>query len=344
MFKIINEGKAKIEILDESKISKKLPVFYNPVMKFNRDMSILLLNSIPDKDLQIAMPLAGSGIRGIRFLLELKKNKIKSIYFNDMKEDFFDVLKNNFSLNKLPEKEILLFNQDANIFLLESTGFDYIDVDPFGSPNPFLDSAMRRISRGGILAVTATDTSALCGTYEHACKRKYWAVPLRNELQHEFGIRILIRKVQLVAAQYEKALTPILSYDKDHYMRVIFRCEKSKEKVNELLNNHGLFDGAGPIWLGDLWDKKLLKDMIKNSVEHKEFLKSLLKEAEVGGVGFYDIHKICEIEKIYPPKFEVLMEKVKKKGYKISRTHFNRFGMKTNIERKKLVKIIQQLF
>ncbi|MCU0373510.1 MAG: ATP-binding protein, partial [Ignavibacteria bacterium] len=42
-------------------------------------------------------------------------------------------------------------------------GFDYIDIDPFGSPCPFLDAAIKRLSRGGILAVTATDTSALAG-------------------------------------------------------------------------------------------------------------------------------------------------------------------------------------
>ena len=45
MLKIITEGKAKIKIFEEKKISKKLPIFYNPIMKFNRDISILLLNS-----------------------------------------------------------------------------------------------------------------------------------------------------------------------------------------------------------------------------------------------------------------------------------------------------------
>jgi len=218
--KVVEEGKAKIKVSDESKISKKLPVFYNPVMKLNRDLSILLLNSIPENNLNIALPLAGSGVRGLRFLLELKKSKMKTLYFNDYKEDFYQILKNNFSLNKLPDKEIIISNDDANLFLLEGFGFDYIDIDPFGTPNPFLDSAVKRISRNGILAVTATDTSALAGTYPDACMRKYWAAPLRNELKHEIGIRILTRKIQLVAAQYDKALVPIFSYSKDHYFRV----------------------------------------------------------------------------------------------------------------------------
>ena len=46
MYKIIQEGKIKIKVPKEEKISKKLPVFYNPVMGFNRDVSVLLLSVI----------------------------------------------------------------------------------------------------------------------------------------------------------------------------------------------------------------------------------------------------------------------------------------------------------
>ena len=76
MHKIIEEGKAKIKIEIPEKISKEMEVFYNPVMKHNRGISVLLLNCINLEDMQIALPLSGTGIRGIRFLLELNKNKI----------------------------------------------------------------------------------------------------------------------------------------------------------------------------------------------------------------------------------------------------------------------------
>jgi len=52
----------------------------------------------------------------------------------------------------------------------------------------------------GFLAVTATDTSALTGTYPKATKRKYWADSYRTEFLHEQAIRILIRKVQMIGA------------------------------------------------------------------------------------------------------------------------------------------------
>ncbi len=341
---VIAEGKAKIRVFAGDKISKKLPVFYNPVMKANRDISVLLLNSVSDKSLQVALPLAGSGIRGMRFLLELKAGKMKLLCMNDYKEDFFQTIKNNFSLNKIPEKEIIVSNDDANIFLLESAGFDYIDIDPFGSPNPFLDAAIRRISRHGLLAVTATDTSALAGTYERACMRKYWGRPLRNELKHEVGLRILIRKVQLVGAQYEKALVPIFSYSKDHYMRVFFRCEKGKMKADEVIRQHGMFMESGPIWLGALWDCALAKKMAENAdSEIRSFLSVIAEESKIATVGFYDVHMICKRNRLMIPRFDALMKLIRKGGCKASRTHFSDFGIRSDIEEKKLLGMIIRL-
>ena len=68
--KKIKEGSAEIFIPKEGKISKKLPVFYNPIMQLNRDITILLLEQFPPMNL--CDPLAASGIRAIRFAKELK--------------------------------------------------------------------------------------------------------------------------------------------------------------------------------------------------------------------------------------------------------------------------------
>jgi len=343
MKNMVVEGKAKINIESSGKISKEMDVFYNPVMKLNRDISVLLLNSIHENDLNIADPLAGSGIRSIRFLLELKKNKIKTISVNDYSKDAVESIKNNIKLNKI-NKKIIVMNEDANLFLLNSKGFDYIDIDPFGTPNPFLDSAIKRISRNGILSVTATDTAALAGTYENACKRKYWAKPAHNELMHEIGLRILIRKIQLIGTQYDKALIPIFSYSKDHYMRVFLRCEKAKKSVDEVVKKHDFHNGFGPMWLGKLWDEKLTDKMEKfNDIkENEKFLKIIKEESKVDVVGFYDISKICEKNKIknMPRKLE-LISKIKKKGYKAVETHFNGNGIRSGISLKELLKIIK---
>ncbi|MBR9676177.1 hypothetical protein GOV05_04155 [Candidatus Woesearchaeota archaeon] len=340
------EGKTKIIVhLTKGDVSKKLEVFYNPLMKLNRDLTILLLNTINKEELQIADPLAGSGVRSTRLLTELKKNKIKSLSTNDYDKKSVELIKKNIELNQedLICENIEVSQLDANEFLLSSSGFDYIDIDPFGTPNPFLDSAIKRISRKGILAITATDTSSLAGTYPKACLRKYWAKPLRDEHKHEVGLRILIRKIQLVGAQYEKALIPLLSYVKDHYYRAFFLVEKSKNKTDEIIKKHDYYLEAGPLWIGQLQDKKLLSKMIKDCEEEKTkgFLKTLLSEEEVGVVGFFDIHKLAKNNRLEIPRFEKLIEDIKKEGFKVSRTHFNEYGLKTNISEKQLIKIMK---
>ena len=342
---IIQEESCKLDVA-EGKLSKKLPVFYNPVMKLNRDVSVLLLNSASDKDLQIALPLAGSGIRGIRFLKELKKEKIKNITFNDYKT--LENIKKNLKLNGLDkERKIILEKKDANLLMLESKGYDYIDVDPFGSPNPFLENAIVRLSRGGILAVTATDTSALSGSSETSCKRKYWAKPLRNEFMHEIGIRILIRKVQLIGMQNEKALLPIFSFSKDHYYRIFFRCKKGKQVSEKLSKQHKYilydwktmdrevsehnfkknYDYAGPLWTGELWDEKLVEKMYKNCDRSNKKMLDMLtlirEECKIDSIGFYDLHKIAQKKNIDVPKIEDYL----KKGS--SRTHFLGWGVRS---------------
>lgn len=334
---IIIESKAKIEV-HTGKISKDLPVFYNPEMKLNRDISVVLLNALDNSGLRIALPLAGSGIRGIRFLLESYGDKINEIHFNDGNSEAVDNIKNNLELNKIKLNEkIKITNRDATKFLLESSGFDYIDLDPFGSPNPYLDAAVKRISRNGVLAVTATDTAPLCGTYLKTCLRKYWAKPLRNELKHEIGLRILIRKVQLIGAQYDKALIPIFSYWRSHYFRVFFRCVKGKKNVDEIIKHHSCFGDAGPLWLGKLKDESFVKKLESGN----NFVQLLKQELDIPF--FYDIHVVCKKNKLSIPKREKIMEEIKKKGFKVSSTHFSHEAVKTDMQIDDFIYVLKSL-
>lgn len=350
----MKEGSAKLKISNIEKISKAMNVFYNPLMSMNRDISVLLLESIDKNKMQIADPLAASGVRSIRFLKELDKNKIRRIYINDLNKKAFKSIKNNLTLNKIRyenNEKVKIYNEDANLFLLNSSGFDYIDIDPFGSPNFLLNSAVVRLARNGILAVTATDTSALCGTFPQACARKYWALPKKDAIMHETGLRILIRKTQLVAAQYGKALTPIFSYSKEHYVRTFLRNEKWKSKVDGILKLHGMFNDAGPMWLSSLWDKKLVDEIHRNAANSKifnkknellKFLKTIKEESKIDTVGFYELDDICEKNKINNlQKRETIKNKIRKIGYKVSDTHFKGEGIRSDIPLNKLMRILK---
>jgi len=109
------------------------------------------------------------------------------------------------------------------------------------------------------------------------------------------------------------------------------------------LKLHGHFENAGPLWKGALWDKKLVNKMVKNNKveENSKILNIIKKEADVGGIGFYDLHKIAKRYKVKIPKKDELIKKLKKKGYKASETHFSDVSVKSNIELKKLLELIQ---
>lgn len=252
---IYKEGRAVIEVPDS--------VFYNPFMELNRDIAVIMLNilqtSIDKKSIKkkssntivnVADIMAGSGVRSIRFALELdklKKSKINDklessmrasfrISANDLSEIGCNSINENAALNNI---KIRVSNKDAAQFLYDSKGFDYIEIDPFGSPVPYLDAACARISREGMIAITATDTAALSGTNINACMRKYLAIPMRNELMHEAGMRILIRRAQIAGAAHEKALIPLLCHSTRHYMRVYFLVHKGRQKVDEVMKKFG---------------------------------------------------------------------------------------------------------
>ncbi len=364
----ISEHSASIKVeLPKKDVHSKMPVFFNPIMKSNRNISILLLNSIENEQMNLALPLAGSGIRAIRFLKELKKGKINHIFVNDNNPKFKKTLTNNLTFNKQSTKKVSIFNEDASLFLLNQTEdkkkpekycgyFDYIDIDPFGTPNPFLSAAIARLCRNGVLAITATDTAALSGTYPKVTKRKYWATSQKNWMMHELGLRILIRKVQLIGMQFDKALIPVLAYHKDHYFRIYFQNKKGKTNCDNIINQHdyilfnpktldfsvsktnkekGLNQFAGPLWSGSLMDKSLLKKMVTTNhfPEEKKFLEQLSKEKDL--VGFFDVHILAKKYKKSIPKIDVVLKKLRG-----TRTHFNVNGVKTN---KKLADVVKLL-
>ncbi len=364
--KIITEHSTKIRAtLPKGDVNSRMEVFYNPLMVSNRNISITLLNSLTNKNMKITLPLAGSGIRGIRFLQELKKDKMEVLFVNDKKENFQKTFTDNLELNKLNPTSAQIHTEDANMFLLNQAGFDYIDLDPFGTPNPFLASAVARISRKGILAITATDTAALSGTYPKSTQRKYWSKSLKCHLMHEIGLRILIRKVQLQGVQFEKALVPIVSYHKDHYFRIYFLASKGKELCDVILNQHQYllycpgcsaskvskynigtcsyckkkYDYAGPMWVGDLLDSKLVKKMAKQNKfpEEQKFLDLLAEESTKPLVGFYDLHVLAKKHKLKAVKNEIVLDVVKG-----TRTHFSTVGIRSKKKIVDFVKIIKK--
>ena len=107
---------------------------------------------------------------------------------NDWSPEALELIKENIKINGLEEKT-LATRKSANVLLHEQK-YHIVDLDPFGTPAPFLDAASASVR--SMLSVTATDTAPLCGAHLKAGIRKYAAVPLNTEYHSEMGLRVLL--------------------------------------------------------------------------------------------------------------------------------------------------------
>ncbi|KXB07525.1 hypothetical protein AKJ51_01135 [candidate division MSBL1 archaeon SCGC-AAA382A20] len=370
---VIEEGEIKLEVpklenfrtSSKEYVPSKTQVFFNPVMEISRDLSVSSLNVLGEdiESLRICDSLAGVGARGLRYSAEL--GNISKVVVNDWNPKATKLIRKNVKLNELSRVEVR--NEEANTMLYNHRPrFHVIDVDPFGTPVPFLDSSFSAISRRGILLVTATDTGPLCGAYQKACLRKYGAWPLRTSYSREIGLRILIGSVQRRAAGYDLALTPVLSHATQHFFRIHFEVDQGAKKADEIIKRQGYishcydcgkrtlrkgwlpslpetcecgrdFDHAGPLWLENFAEKKHLEKVLEDlhsrdfgSIERgTKILNSCLDEAD-GPPLFYDLHKVSSRAKSSPPKLKYVLKKLKKSGYFASKTHFSNTGIRTD--------------
>ena len=87
---------------------------------------------------------------------------------NDYDANAIPYIEANIELNSL---SYVRANHANMHVLFADESFDYVDLDPFGSPSLFIQSAIRGTRKKGILAVTATDTAPLAGAQAPKCRR-----------------------------------------------------------------------------------------------------------------------------------------------------------------------------
>lgn len=360
------EGKARLSVPEGSMYDAS--VFYNKEGEMNRDISVSAIQAF-QKDfgekITICDALSATGARGLRYAKEI--SGVKHVVLNDKNPMAIKLIRKNIKENKL-SKKCIVSKEDANI-LLRKNVYIVIDIDPFGSPNIFMDSAARSIYHKGFLCVTATDQSALAGTYPASCFRKYGIKTVRTEFYNELGVRILISFIMLSLSKYDRAFVPVLSFADKHYYRVFGKIEHAG-KISEILKEFkyvsycscgnwvvGSSDKCscgkkmemiGPVYLGSIIDKKFCKNVLAD-IKKREFslkkhemkLMNLLVEESGMPPFYYDIHFLAKKMGFKIPKTESLIKKVKSKGFKATRTHFCMTAIKTNADLKTLKNILK---
>jgi len=377
---IIQEGKVKVLVPKLRAFVKspseyapsKAPVFYNPVMELNRDIAVLVSQVYQrtlNREICVCEPLAGCGIRGIRFATEV--DGVEKVVINDINAKAFQLASYNVRMNELSER-VVVKNEDAN-FLLASYGaprkrFDVIDIDPFGSPVHYLDSAIRALRNSGLLILTATDMAPLCGVHPKACVRKYGGKPLRTEYCHELAVRLLAGSLAMTAAKYEMGINIIFSHSTDHYVRIYATAKYGAKKGNENVKNmgyilhcfqclhretaKGLFlikhpgkcsecgskiNVAGPLWLGKLFDRQFC-ELVRKEVRRMAFkqgkkirkILTLIENEVEAPITYYVVDKLCDKLNLPVPPVKEVIEALRERGFQAVLTHFNATGIRSN--------------
>ncbi|MGC8547937.1 MAG: tRNA (guanine(10)-N(2))-dimethyltransferase [Candidatus Micrarchaeia archaeon] len=347
----VAEGLANIEVTPGT--------FYNPKMKRLRDISVCFLNAAAKPGFSALDCTAATGIRGIRYALEANAGHIVLVEINS---EAYKVMSANVKANKIEDKAKTVNASIQSFANSAKEKFDAIDLDPFGTPAPYVFDLMKLAKDGTLLMVTATDTATLCGAEGDACLRIYAAKPVRNELCHEASIRILLAFVAKIAAQFDFGIEPLLSLAELHYIRLFIRLKRSARAAVESIESIGSasscstchafyyskgigcaeqvckFCGSktvpfGPLWLGSLYDKQVIGKMLELSTDKAitSTLSRILDEYDTPF--FYSLDKISEYLHLGSVARSSVISLLLKDGKaKASATQFGRNAIKTNAD------------
>ena len=291
------------------------PGFLNPAMAPARTRSVLLLADAlehdwlvkPGHDVRAFDALCATGVRVRRWRNEIPSQHQKRLRVtaNDLDRFALDWLERSHAAypsavsvdhsleddryERPPSGQmhngIFVMQNDARIALMEAA-YQWIDLDPFGSPVNFLDAAIQGLSRTGFLEVTATDTAALTGSSASSQHRRYGAKGIVDSYAHDDAVRVLLGLIATTAARHDRCVEPVLALFDGHHVRVSVKVRRSRENASEVLNNIGwrireangtyrfvqhptpeeVQRGSGPLWVGPLWDAEITGRMTEERV------------------------------------------------------------------------------
>ncbi|PIN06359.1 O-methyltransferase [Handroanthus impetiginosus] len=175
--------------------------------------------------------LSASGLRALRYACEV--DGIGQVVALDNDKASIEACRRNIKFNgSMACLKVESHLADARVYMLtHPKEFDAVDLDPYGSPSVFLDSAVQSIVDGGILMCTATDMAVLCGGNGEVCYSKYGSYPLRGKYCHEMALRILLACIESHANRYKRYVVPVLSVQMDFYVRVFVRIYTSASEM-----------------------------------------------------------------------------------------------------------------
>jgi tRNA (guanine26-N2/guanine27-N2)-dimethyltransferase len=321
-------------------------VFYNPAMARDRDLAVAFVRAWAvgaPRERDGWEALAATGVRGLRLLNETVA--FRSMYLTEANPDAADLLQRNaarFSGAVAERRDIR-----AGV----GRTFDYVDLDPYGSPLPFLDAALEAVRPGGVLAVTATDMMVLAGVQPGASVRLYGARPVRGRLAPEGALRILVggvaRRADTVA---QRPVRPLLAYSRDHYVRAFLEVgapggpsTTGSIAVIDPSTWHGPDLGPGgpfgPMWMGPMLDPAVVGrlEVPPTAADPRAtagFLERLRGELEADVPFYYEANSLAShLGLAEPPNLAGLISELRAAGHRVARAHSRPEAVRTDGDR-----------
>jgi tRNA (guanine26-N2/guanine27-N2)-dimethyltransferase len=310
-------------------------------MALDRDLGVAFVRALDRPPADGWEATASTGIRGLRLLQEA--GPFRAFLFTEANPRTFEVLRQNVADD--PRARALLADAVGG---LGSDTFDYVDVDPYGSPLRFLPAAIAAVRQGGVLAVTATDMMVLAGAQPSACRRIYGASPVRGRLGPEGALRILLATLAREARQLGRSAEPLLCYVGGHHVRAYVRLAPGappRQPIDVL--DPGRWDGppiagtvpVGPLWVGPIVDPVLASRLeVPSSAAEprslRRFLEGLRDDARIVAPFYYEPNLLARALGLpRPPSVDRLLRALTESGYRAGRTHVRAEGIRTDAPR-----------
>ncbi|CAI9831995.1 MAG: tRNA (guanine-N1)-methyltransferase [Nitrosopumilus sp.] len=355
---IVTEGSTRLAVprVPPGAAPPRRPAFFNRAAAITRDYSTLAYAALGDPGSRTLLDaMAGVGARGLRAANEAGVGRV---VLNDSNPAALELARESARIGGIGGIEYS--TGEACRFLSDHAGrgrrADIVDLDPFGSPAPYLDCAIRAVSAGGMLAVAATDLQVLGGLWDGACRKKYGGVPVRTRYGNEVAIRLVLGCTWSVAARLGVGIEPLFAGSDKHYYRAYVRVTRNPRGGLGLIlhcrscgqrdaagegracrNCGAATEAAGPLWTGPLFEEGFVRAMMRaaeGAAVHGSCAPSLARCAAEAGMpaAYYTTDEVASRAGSGPPKLQDAIGRLRDAGFAASATSLHPGGFRTDAD------------